>query len=208
MNNLIGKRFGRLTVIKQQGKNKWRNYMWLCKCDCGNEHLVAGGKLIQGKVTSCGCYAKELHIKQLEKHGITTDGKPRTFIIWNGMKARCLNPKSTSYKNYGARGIKICDEWLSFENFHNWAISNGYGDDLQIDRKDNNGNYEPSNCRWVTKTKNMQNQRRKHYITIKSRTETISEWIKILKLSKSKVYRWLKSGDEFLISKLDKLYLP
>lgn len=193
--DLTGKRFGRQIAIKQVGINKYGNYLWLCKCDCGKEHIVPSGKLVQGKSTSCGCYALEVKTKSLEKHGITTGGKPRTFIIWNGMKARCNNPKSTSYKSYGGRGIKICDEWMAFENFHNWAIINGYSDGLTIDRIDNNGNYEPCNCRWISATENKKNQRKTRYITIEGETKSISEWCKSLHLSKSTFYKNLNNGE-------------
>jgi len=157
--DLSGIRFGRQIAIEPVGKNKYRNILWLCKCDCGNEHVVPSGKLIQGKSKSCGCVRRENSTKMLEKHGITTGGKPRTFIIWNGMKARCFNKKSISFKSYGARGITVCNEWLKFENFHNWAINNGYLDTLEIDRINPDGNYEPDNCRFVTPHYNRTHQR-------------------------------------------------
>ena len=124
--DITNKKFGFQTAIKPVGKTKWGNVIWLCRCDCGNEHEVPQGKLVQGKSKSCGCYALKLHVKQLEEHGITTGGKPRTFIIWVGMKSRCLNPRNIGYKRYGGRGISICEEWLSFEKFHNWAMDNGF----------------------------------------------------------------------------------
>ena len=130
MRDLTGQKFGRLTAIKPVGSNKYGNKLWQCECECGKLHVAASGKLVQGKVRSCGCLAYEIRVKQLEKHGITTGGKkPRTLTIWAGMKARCYYTKSTSYKNYGARGITVCEEWLNFENFHNWVMSNGYSDD-------------------------------------------------------------------------------
>ena len=121
--DLTGMRFGRQIALSVQGKNQWGNCLWLCGCDCGKEHLVPSGKLLNGNSKSCGCLATETHIKQLEKHGITTGGKPRTFTIWCGMKARCFYQKCPTYGAYGGRGITVCDEWLTFENFHNWALS-------------------------------------------------------------------------------------
>ena len=106
--NLIGERFGRLTVISKNGKTKWGNVTWKCACDCGKTVIIPVGHLKSGHTKSCGCLAYDMHVEQLETHGYTTGGKPRTFTIWRGMKARCLNPKSISYKNYGARGISIC----------------------------------------------------------------------------------------------------
>ena len=194
MKDLTGKRFGRQIALRPCGKNKYRNVLWLCKCDCGNQHIVASGKLVQGKSKSCGCYALEIRSKSLEKHGITSGGKPRTFVIWNGMKARCLNPKSTSYPNYGGRGIRICDQWLNFENFHYWAISNGYRDDLEIDRIDNDGNYCPENCRWATAKEQANNTRSTVLLTYNGQTKSASEWSRITGISRNTITRRKRSG--------------
>ena len=198
MKDLTNQRFGRQIAIKPCGKNRYGNVLWLCKCDCGKEHIVASGKLIQGKSKSCGCYARDLHVKQLERHGITTGGKPRTFNIWNGMKARCLNPKAVSYKNYGGRGITICEEWLVFENFHEWAMNNGYGDDLEIDRINNDGNYCPENCRWVAKSFNRAHQRKTRYIEICGVKLNLSGWCKEVRMSRGTASKLLsESEDDF-----------
>ena len=199
MKDLTGQRFGRQVAIKPVGINKYRNYLWLCKCDCGNEHIVASGKLVQGKSRSCGCLANDMHIKQLEKHGITTGGKPRTFNIWNGMKARCLNPKSISFKNYGGRGILICDEWLLFENFHNWAMASGYDDELTIDRINNDGNYEPSNCRWENAKINISKQRKTRYIEVYGITKNVTQWCKLFKVSRATAYKYLNESEDIFI---------
>lgn len=207
MRDLTGQRFGRLVAISVSGKNKYGNLIWLCECDCGNKHNVPSGKLVQGKSKSCGCLARETHTRLLERHGITTGGKPRTFIIWNGMKARCYNPNATSYKSYGARGISICDEWLGengFENFHNWAISNGYDDGLEIDRIDNDGNYEPDNCQWVTKHENRMKQRNMRYFEVNGIRLNISQWCRLLNISKSTAYKRLNNSEECFIELLKK----
>ena len=203
MKDLTNMRFGRLTALKCIGTTKYGNLIWECKCDCGNIHTVASAKLIQGKIRSCGCLKKEQNIKKLETHGITTGGKPRTFIIWNGMKARCYNPKSVSYKNYGAKGIRMCPEWLSFENFHNWAINHGYADDLQIDRIDNSQGYSPENCRWVSVTENMRNQTTTRIVEVYGIKLPISVWCKELHISKSTAYKNLDCIEAFIKQKID-----
>ena len=181
MKDLVGNRYGRLTVIEQNGRTKYKNVLWKCKCDCGNFTTVASNKLLQGKTKSCGCLASELKSKRATKHGLTKDGKkPRTFIIWNGMKARCLNENSINFHRYGGRGVKICDEWLVFENFHNWALSNGYSDDLTLDRINNDGNYEPENCRWIKWEKNLIMQSRYTILTVNGVTKSLSAFAKLI----------------------------
>ena len=205
--DLSGQRFGRLVAIRPCGKNKFGNFCWLCKCDCGKEHIVASGKLVSGSTKSCGCYAKDVHIKQLEKHGITTGGKPRTFTIWNDMKARCLNPNSISYKRYGGRGISICEKWLTFKNFHEWAMNSGYADGLEIDRIDNNGDYCPENCRWVSSTFNKKHQRNTRYIKIQNVTMNVSEWCRAVKMPKCTAYKFLHESEESFKKEVEKRIL-
>lgn len=199
--NLIGERFGRLMVISKNRKTKWGNVTWKCACDCGKTVIIPGGHLKSGHTKSCGCLAYDMHVEQLETHGYTTGGKPRTFTIWTGMKARCLNPKSVSYKNYGARGISICHEWLSFKAFHEWAIANGYSDGLQLDRIDNDGDYCPSNCRWVTRAENARNTRTTHLITLNGKTQCATDWIKELGISKSTFYKALRKGQTYFANR-------
>ena len=203
MKDISNMRFGRQIAVKPVSKNKYGNILWLCKCDCGNEHIVSSGKLVQRKSMSCGCLKSEKSRERLEKHGITSGGKPRTLIIWNGMKARCYNPKSISYKSYGARGIRICDEWLGeqgFENFHNWAMANGYNDEFQIDRIDNNGNYEPLNCQWIPAHQNRTKQRKARYFELYGLRLNVSQWCRKLEISKSTAYKLLNESDEQFIN--------
>ena len=126
----------------------------------------------------------------------------RIHGIWRGMKQRCQNPNCHSYKNYGGRGINICDEWLDFENFYEWALSSGYQDELQIDRINNDGNYEPSNCRWVTPKENARNKRNNRYITIDGETRCISEWCEKAEFPLPQAYRIIEElGEEAFVYK-------
>lgn len=184
-----GERYGRLVVLELVGTNKFGGVVCKCQCDCGTIKNFDASHLISGKVVSCGCYIKE---KARELH--TTHGQTdtRLYKIWTWMKYRCNSPNSKSYSDYGARGIKVCDEWLKFEPFRDWALANGYREDLTIERKDNNGNYCPENCRWATKLEQANNKRTNVFITYNGETHTASEWGRILGVS-AKLLRRRKS---------------
>jgi hypothetical protein len=148
-----GMKFGRLTVVDTSSGQKV-----LCECECGKRTTVNKINLLRGSTLSCGCFASDVLRARNKTHG---DSKTRLYRIYNNMKARCTYPTSLSAKNYIGRGISICDDWLkSYENFRDWALSNGYGDNLSLDRIDNNGNYDPSNCRWATRSQQNRNTRR------------------------------------------------
>lgn len=180
--DLTGQRFGRYTVIcrskDQISKNGSRSTMWKCRCDCGNVKSVHARSLMAGQVVSCGCYKKEHNRTRNMTHGATLNGKPtRLYKIWDGMKARCYNPKKNYYPIYGGRGITMCDEWrYSFESFRDWALANGYNDSLTIDRIDNNGNYCPENCRWATISQQNNNKSTSHFLTFNGETKTLMQW--------------------------------
>ena len=161
--DLTNMRFGRLTAIKIVGKNKYNYSEWLCKCDCGNEKITNVSSLLNGSTKSCGCLQKEMAIKSNSTHKKSTT---KLYWVWRAIKQRCYNINNKHYHNYGARGITMCDEWRnSFENFYNWSKLNGYNENAinktcTIDRINNDGNYEPNNCRWVD-MKVQSNNRRK-----------------------------------------------
>ena len=161
--DLTGQRFGKLTVIKRSENKEYQNcrqthVQFLCQCDCGNKVVVTSNNLRTGHTQSCGCEKIQLVVNRSKKHGMTNT---RLYGVWNTMRQRCLNPNNHKYKNYGGRGIKVCDEWLhDFMAFYDWSMDNGYKPGLTIDRINNDGNYEPNNCRWTT-MKVQNNNRRK-----------------------------------------------
>lgn len=177
--DLTGKSFGRLKVTEYVGKDeKGHTTLWKCLCSCGSEKIFRASCLKNGTTVSCGCYNIERIRERSYKHGIGNED--RLYRIWSGMKHRCYTSGHRSYKDYGERGIKVCDEWrYSFLNFREWALANGYSDKLSIDRIDVNGDYTPDNCRWATATEQANNTRNNVYLTYKRETHTLAEWGRI-----------------------------
>ena len=181
----------RLTVIRQaedyidpSGKHRT---MWLCECNCDmhNQLRLPTTALLNGTTLSCGCINKEILRKRNIKNSRHNMCKTRLYKIWKSMHTRCYNPNDEHYKDYGARGIVICDLWKNdYLEFYNWSINNGYNNSLTIDRIDVNGNYEPSNCRWATDKTQQNNRRNNIQLTYNGETHTIKEWYDILKTVK------------------------
>lgn len=176
----IGKRYGMLTCLSISPKKANEKYL-VCKCDCGKVKEIRKGHLTSGATISCGCYNRQLAAKRLRTHGLS---KTKLYITWSNMKNRCYNPNNKRYNRYGERGIIVCEEWLNdFEAFAKWAQSNGYSKNLTVDRIDNDGNYEASNCRWVDATQQANNRSNTIYIELNGRRQTIKKWSKELGLS-------------------------
>lgn len=153
-----GERYGRLTIVREVepvGSNHKRVRRFLCRCDCGNEIICRLPNLKSGTTRSCGCYRKFVASNRRDCHHLKNT---RIYRIWCGMKRRCYNKHNEHFDRYGGRGIIVCDEWKTdFMNFYDWAMSNGYDDKLSIDRINNEGNYEPSNCRWANQKQQVVN---------------------------------------------------
>lgn len=194
-NDLTGKKYGRLLVLGIDDRGTRKTY-WNCQCDCGNIKSVRADSLISGSIQSCGCLKKEVDKINLSANHKHKMSGTRIYFIWQGIKDRCYNINNTRYLRYGGRGIKVCDEWLNdFSAFYEWAMNNGYSDELTIDRIDNSGNYNPNNCRWVNKKTQANNRETNIKITIGNATKTLSEWCDIFEIDYKKIYaRYERNG--------------
>lgn len=191
----IGQRSGRLLVISERkapkGSSSYHKRV-VCKCDCGNIVEVRGTQIANKTIQSCGCIAIEKHTKRLTKHKMYGT---RIYRIWSGMKARCFRKALPEYSRYGGRGITVCKEWKNdFETFHQWAMANGYREDLTIDRINNNGNYEPNNCRWITSKEQSRNTSKNKLLNYKGETHCASYWAEKLDLNYHTLLTHLRKG--------------
>ena len=193
--NLIGQRFGRLTVINTYRKDG-RRYC-LCSCVCGTVKEIREDAIKSGVTVSCGCYGREARLKATRKHGLSKCSKNYhpLYAVWDGMIQRCTNPNHKGYHLYGGRGITVCDEWRNdFMSFYRWAIANGYKKGKQIDRIDNDGNYCPENCRWVTVAENARNKRNNVLVEFRGKTMVLQDVANITGINPSTLYYRHKKG--------------
>lgn len=175
IDDLTGKVFGDLRVDEFAYIYNGHSY-WLCLCECGCYTVARGSHLKAGNILSCGC-----------KKGNITHGesKTRLYTVWHNMRERCQNPNATEYHRYGGRGISVCAAWENYETFRDWALSHGYSPSLSIDRKDNDGNYSPDNCRWATAKEQANNTSKTRLIELDGERLSVSEWARKLGINQS-----------------------
>ena len=191
--DLTGRRYGRLTVIKEHHRSEKSGYYWLCRCDCGKMAIVSGGNLRCGSTKSCGCLAAECKPPKNIKHGMS---RTKLHGIWVAMRQRCTNPNDANYARYGGRGITVCDEWVnSFEAFRDWAIANGYVEGkMDLDRTDNDKGYSPDNCRFISHRENLRNTHRKLHDVINGEDITLAEAAEKYSIPYRLIYQRYKRG--------------
>lgn len=196
--DLTGKKFGRLTVIKRMPNNKFGIVYWLCECECGGQTIARGSSLRDGKTRSCGCLQKDyIRNYDYKKRKYKREYQRLRRILF-AIKARCYNPHTVNFERYGGLGITVCDEWLDKKqgtlNFCKWAMENGYSENLTIDRINSNGNYEPSNCRWVDYTQQCRNRKITLKYTVNGINKPLKEWCDLYNIKYSAVLKRLKRG--------------
>jgi len=181
-NDIAGERYGKLLALHPtEERTRGGGVIWMFRCDCGSEKAIPANSVRSGRINSCGCVAR--------KHGKT---KTRLYNIWVDMRQRCTNQSHPQFYLWGGRGISVCSEWQSFDSFYKWAIANGYNDKLSIDRKNSDGNYEPTNCRWATAKEQANNTRSNRYVTINGEQKRLVEWCKHYGISTSTAYRRIR----------------
>lgn len=199
--NLIGQVFERLTVVEDMSVKGFKP-KWLCKCKCGKKVIVQSSNLKDGHTRSCGCLRKY-------SPGYTSDlKKTRLYRVWDAMKGRCLNPNNRHYSYYGGRGITVCEDWIdSFQMFYDWSMERGYKESLTIERIDNDGNYEPQNCKWATMAEQSLNKTSNKLLIYKGVSKPLTLWCRTLDLNYDTVRERIRRGwshEKALTTPIDK----
>ena len=180
--DLANQVFGKLTVIKKVGSDKWKSTLWLCECVCGNTTIVISSSLRSGNTKSCGCFRRELLSQRNTTHGYSKNKKSKIYRAWCQMFTRCNNINIPGYKNYGGRGIKICKQWSKFENFLK-DMGEPPTKDHMLERIDNNRGYSKKNCKWGTRKEQNRNKRNIIMITFGGKTQCLKDWASELKIN-------------------------
>lgn len=192
--DITGNKYGMLLVISYYGKDGGRRSKWLCECDCGRKCVADGYRLRSGKTKSCGCLSRKIAKEKATTHGMSGS---KIYHVHNTMNSRCYDKKNIVFRNYGGRGISVCDEWKGskgFGNFLKWSLENGYKEGLSIDRIDVNGNYEPCNCRWVTQKEQGNNTRTNRILEYNGERHTAMQWSEKLNIPYKRLMKRLYSG--------------
>lgn len=184
--DLADQRFGKLVVLNRVKNAHGGHAYFSCRCDCGKVKIVRSNSLRGGKIVSCGC-----NRGKHSTHGMT---HTRIYMTWSQMLYRCNNENSTSYRHYGGRGIKVCEAWHKFENFYAWATKNGYSENLEIERKNNNKGYSPNNCKWATRKEQMNNTRSNRMLEFQGKCHNIKQWGSITGISPNTIWYRLDFG--------------
>ena len=204
---IIGKKFGNLTVLEFDHKDRHYHRYYKCVCDCGNETVVNESNLKRGLSKSCGCGIIKALIHR-NKYAPRKDHHKykdySLYRVWSGIKKRCFSKTEPAYPDYGGRGITVCNEWKNdYEKFLQWSLENGYKKGLTIDRIDNNGNYCPENCRFVTPKENSRNRRNTKFLVVNNEKRCVAEWSEITGISAYTIYWWIKKkGIEYAEKRL------
>lgn len=205
--DLTGQKFGELTVLFFDNEKSGSDSFWVCQCSCGNRTSVWGSDLKRGKTTSCGCKIAKVFKNRKERNS-HKKSKTRLYSIWISMKQRCYNSNCNSFKYYGGRGIKVCEEWKNnFLSFEKWSIENGYSENLTLDRIDVNGNYCQENCRWATQVEQQNNLRNNHRESYAGITKTIAEWSHFLNINQTTIRNWVRNEEKTFQQYLEEFLL-
>jgi hypothetical protein len=187
---LSGRRFGKLTVLKEVGRAKNRSVTWRCQCDCGKKIITTSGYLLRGETKSCGCLKRDVLCKRSTTHG---QSKTREYKVWAGMINRCKNPSHIGFANYGGRGISVCERWKKFENFL-FDMGEPPSPRHTIERKLNSGNYEPENCEWRTRNDQARNTRQNRLLTFRGKTQCLTDWAREIGMPIGTLFYRLNKG--------------
>lgn len=199
---LEGKTFGRLKVIRESGRDRRGNVTWLCICSHGgnaihgapSEVILPGARLSHGSVKSCGCLIKDtsrLHGQSFRRHGMSNHP---LYMVWRNMKARCLKESRKDFYRYGGRGIGVCKSWLMSDNFFAWALSHGWKPGLEIERRNNDRPYSPSNCHFVSHLRQMRNRSNTTFLVYKGERKPLTEWAEIKGIKKVTLDGRIRAG--------------
>ncbi len=206
--NLKGQRFGRLLVTERAPSTN-QGTCWHCTCDCGAYVIVGTALLQRGKTKSCGCYRRDRGVKHGStinlRHGEGSNGKETPeYRAWTQAKSRCHNENHSDYKNYGARGIRMCERWRSSYEKFLAAVGRRPSPTHSLDRRDNDGNYEPDNCRWATSQEQNRNNRNTRIVTIGKKTKALGDWLDETGTSRTTFYNRIRAG----FTEAEAIFLP